>query len=81
MRFADVKNKNDFIEFVQQQTNVKLENDKTDALNKKRNVLYTKVEKKNRLCVLGLMNKNSVRLEEHMKGYYWVYYKENEKEV
>ena len=75
IKISDIKNKNDFVEFVFQQINVKLENDKTDTFNKKRNVLYTKVEKKDRLGVLGLMNKNNVRFEERMNGYYWVYYK------
>lgn len=73
VRFTDIKNKNDFVNFVEQQTNVRLENDTADTLNKKKNILYTKIEKKDRMNVRSLLNKNNVRHEEHMGGYYWIY--------
>ena len=68
------KNKNDFIDWVEQQTNVRLKNEKS-SLKAKRNILYTSIAKAKQLIVLGLFKKNGINYEAHLGGYYWIYYR------
>ncbi len=68
------KNKDEFIEYVESQTNVRLENP-DNWLNKKRNILYTRIDKKNKNTVLSFFEKNKIRYESHVDDNYWIYFK------
>lgn len=71
--------KEDLINLIEQQTNVKLENDKEHSLNNRKDLLYTKIpgktgyEHKATNPVLSFLSKNGIRAEEHLNGYYWIY--------
>lgn len=68
------KNKDEFIEYVESQTKVKLAN--TDnVFNKKRDILYTTIDKNNESTVLSLFEKNKIKYEKHLGDKYWIYYK------
>lgn len=69
------KNKKELIEFVKHQINIELENDKEDPLNKKRNVLYTKLDGNRSTFLLSFFNKYNIRLEKHLNDYYWIFIK------
>lgn len=55
------------------QLNVKLSNNKSDSLNKKRNLLYTEITRVNKTNVLSYLRSKGYKYEEHMKDYYWIY--------
>lgn len=68
------KNKDEFIEYVESQTKVKLAN--TDnVFNKKRDILYTEISQSARPSVLGLLEKQNIRYEQHLGNKYWIYFK------
>lgn len=73
--YADVKSKQDFVDYVEHRHNVKLTNDKGYTLNRKRDVLYTNIPKAKQHEVLNDFKKNGIRYEEHMNDNYFVYYK------
>lgn len=64
--------KDSLIEFIKQQTNVELKNDKSDSMNSKRNVLYTQISRDNKNTVLSLLNKKGIRADNHIKDYYFI---------
>ena len=75
MKNINIKNKADLIQFIKEQINVELANDKENCFNKKRNVLYTQIPKTKKGLVLSLLNKYNHRVEEHIDNYYWIYVK------
>lgn len=64
--------KQKLINFIQKQLNITLENDKGNILNKKRNLLYTKIENIYKNVTLDFLLKNNINFEEHLGGYYWI---------
>lgn len=75
MKHTDIKNKVDLIQFIKEQINVELINDKENCFNNKRNVLYTQIPKAKERLVLSLLSKYKHRVEEHLDNYYWIYVK------
>lgn len=73
--YADVKSKQDFVDYVEHRHNLKLNNDKGDILNRKRDVLYTNIPKEKKNTVLNDFKENGIRYEEHLNGNYWIYFK------
>lgn len=73
--YADVKSKQDFVDYVEHRHNVKLSNDKGYTLNRKRDVLYTNIPKAKQHEVLNDFKKHGIRYEEHMNDNYFVYFK------
>ena len=69
------KNKAELIQFVKNQTNIELSNDKKDILNNKRNYLHTKIDNKCKIAVLSLLNKYNIHYESHLSDYYLVFIK------
>lgn len=73
------KNKNEFIEFIENKMNVKLEI--LPDFNKKRNVLYTEIPglKMNDVFENSLIsyikNKLGMRIESHRAGFCWIWIK------
>ena len=65
------KNKAELVEFIKTQTNAELKID--EMFNKKRNVLYTEINRQNKNSVLGLLNKYGIRYETHMNDNYFVF--------
>ncbi len=72
IEIKDIKNKKNFVDFIDQQLNVRLENEEDDLFNKKRNLLYTKIPKEKRNSILSFLNKHGFETSEHMNGYYWI---------
>jgi len=66
-------NKIELINFIKKQTNIKLENNKTNILNNKRKILYTKINKINKYDILNILNKYNIKYEEHIHDYYFIY--------
>lgn len=60
------------INIIYEQTNVKLENDKDNVLNKKRNWLYTKIEPKNKYDVFTFLERHKINVNKHINNYYWI---------
>lgn len=71
---SNYKNKEEFIAYIEDQTNVKLENP-NNSFNDKRNVLYTEISQSARPSVLGLLEKQNIRYEQHLGNKYWIYFK------
>jgi len=69
------KNKKELLDFVKKQTNIELENDKNNCLNKKRNVLYTEINRNIKYTVLSLFERYNIRYESHLNDSYFVYIK------
>jgi hypothetical protein len=65
--------KEKFIETIKNQLNVELENDKDCIWNKKRNILYTRITRENKLDVINYLVKHNIVFNEHIKDYYWIY--------
>jgi hypothetical protein len=68
-------NKQEFIDFIKNQTNVELIDDKSSNLNSKRNVLYTQIKGQATYSVLPLLKKLGIRYESHLDDYYWIWVK------
>ena len=73
--YSDVKNKNDFVDYVEHQHNIRLNNDKNDSFNRKRDILYTQIPKDKQNTILSDFKKKGIRYEQHLGDNYWVYYK------
>ena len=65
--------KDKFIQTIKHQFNIKLENDKENIFNQKRNLLYTKIDFINQRQVLGYLIKNDMKYNLHYNCYYWIY--------
>lgn len=71
--------KQELIDFVKQQTNVELKDDKNERFNNNDDILYARIpgktgfENKSTNPVLSLLKKNGIRCEEHLNGGYWIY--------
>lgn len=65
--------KDDFVNLIKHQLNITLENNKEDVFNKKRNVLYTKVERKDQYSLFKYLRENNIRSEGHLNNYYWIW--------
>ncbi len=68
-----MKNKQELIDFIAHQVNVKLENDPNNILNKKREILYTTINRTNRNAVLSLLKRKGIRYENHIHDNYFIY--------
>ena len=69
-------NKKELVQFVKEQLNVNLENDKDNKLNRKRNILYTQIAgTRYSNEVLRLLNQKEIRYEHHIHDNYWVWVK------
>ena len=68
-----MKNKQELIDYIAHQTNITLKNDPCNALNSKRKILYTSINKKNRNTVLSLLTKKGIRYENHIQDNYFIY--------
>lgn len=68
------KSKNDFIDYVETEIGVKLENINS-TFNNKRNILYTKISQNNKSKVLSFLASNNIRYEQHIEDKYWIYFK------
>lgn len=62
-----------FVSKIEHQLNILLINDKQDSLNSKRNCLYTKVKKEDKLSLLSYLKKNNFYFEAHINDFYWIY--------
>lgn len=67
------KNKSELIAWVENQVNVKLENDISNRLNQKRNILYTQIGGMARYSVPRLLTQKGIRYESHINDYYWIW--------
>lgn len=73
------KNKNEFIKFIEDKMNVKLEI--LPDFNKKRNVLYTEIpglkfnDIFNNELISYIKNKLEIRIESHRGGFCWIWIK------
>lgn len=65
-------NKEEFIKFVKEQINIKIEKANED-LNDKEHILYVKLSKNNKYDILNLLNKYNIRHEEHLNDKYWIW--------
>lgn len=65
--------KEKFIEEIKHQLNIDLPNDKAEVFNQKRNVLYTKVEKKHKNILFDYLVKQNLVFEKHLNDYYWIW--------
>ena len=65
--------KEKFINTIKRQLNIDLENNKENEFNKKRNILYTKISRENKLKVLNYLDKHNIQHNEHIKDYYWIW--------
>lgn len=68
-----MKNKQELIDYIAHQVNIKLENDPNSILNGKRKILYTTIDRTNRNTVLSLLNRNGIRYESHIHDNYFIY--------
>lgn len=68
-----MKSKQELIDYIARQTNITLENDPCNALNGKRKVLHTSINKNNRNTVLSLLTKKGIRYENHIQDDYFIY--------
>lgn len=66
-----MKSKEQFIAWVESQTNIKLTDDSSPVINK-RNVIYAKISKRD-INVLYLLAKNKIRYEQHIHDYYFIF--------
>ena len=76
-KFTDLstyKNKQGFIDFVEYQTKIKLNNEES-FLNDNRNILYTQIKPENKNVLLNFLKNNNLRYEEHLENNYWIYFK------
>ena len=67
-----IKNKNDLVDYIAYQTGITLENDPDNIWNNKRNLLYTKIDDKDKNVVLSLLMKKGFIVNEHNNGRYWI---------
>ena len=67
--------KTELINFVKHQVGVELLNDPNEMFNRKRNLLYTQITRKNYYNVASLLIKKGLRFEKHVDDYYWIYLK------
>lgn len=65
--------KEKFIEIIKHQLNIELENDKDNMFNKNRNLLYTKIERKNKISMFKYLVEHNICYNSHLKDYYWIY--------
>ena len=65
--------KEKFINRIKSQLNIVLENDKTNLLNKNRNILYTQINVANQNSLLAYLLKNNIRCEQHINNNYWIW--------
>lgn len=68
----ELKTKQDIVNFIRHQTNVELENDPENILNKKRKYLYTSISVKDSYAVFGVLHKYGIRYEKHLNDNYWI---------
>jgi hypothetical protein len=66
------KNKNEFINYIEYNTKVKLDNS-LNPFNKKRNVLYTNINENDKNVVLGFLKSKNKRYENHTNNNYFIY--------
>lgn len=69
---SQIKNKNDFVNYINYQTGFKLENNSDAMFNQKRNLLYTKIPIEQKNKVLGFLQKNGFDYSQHLHDYYWI---------
>jgi hypothetical protein len=69
------KNKQEFIDYIEDQTKVKLDNP-DNFMNKKRDVLYTEIPQQNKSTVLGFLEKKNIKYENHIGNKYWIRFKQ-----
>lgn len=67
----DIKTKDDFVDFIRNQFNISLENDKNHIFNQRRKLLYTKIPAHDNV-LLSFLKKKGFHIDEHMNGYYWI---------
>ncbi|MBC2576558.1 hypothetical protein [Peptostreptococcus canis] len=67
------KNKQELVDFVKNQVNIELENDKENFLNKKRKILYTKISDEDAYLVIPLFKKYGIAHERHYRERWFVY--------
>lgn len=72
-----IKNKNDFVNYIEFQTGVKLDNNPDEMFNNKRNLLYTTVPDKEKNKVLAFLQKNGFSYSTHLHDKYWITIKPN----
>lgn len=65
--------KNKFIDFIKEQLNIDLINDKDNIFNKKRNILYCEVKKQDESKLLIFLKKQNIQYENHIGGNYWIW--------
>ena len=65
--------KEEFINRIKTQFNIVLENDKTNPLNKKRNILYTYINPNISYYLLTYLEKNNIRFEGHIHNNFWIW--------
>ena len=72
-----IKNKNDFVNYIEFQTGVKLDNNPDEMFNNKRNLLYTTVPNNEKNKVLAFLQKNGFSYSTHLNDKYWITIKPN----
>ena len=72
---SNYKNKDEFINYIEDQTKIKLTNDKDNFMNNKRNSLYTEIDKEDQLPLFSFLKKQSIKYEQHLGNKYWIYIK------
>ena len=67
-----ITNKQDIVDFVKEQFNIELENEK-HFLNDNKELLYTFIPKEKLNSIVPALKKVGIYPEEHNKGYYWLH--------
>jgi hypothetical protein len=65
--------KKEFCDKIYKLFNIRLENDSNNPLNDKRNILYTKIDRKHKNTLLFYILEAGYRFESHFNDYYWIY--------
>ena len=68
-----MKNKQELINYIANQLNITLENNKNNILNNKKKILHTTIRRNHRNTVLSLLNKKNIRYEHHTQDDYFIY--------
>ena len=64
--------KEEFVEFIKNQININLSNDKKDRLNQKKNYLYTEIPSDKKTMIMSYFNRLGITPEKHIGDNYWI---------
>lgn len=74
----EIKTKDDFVEYVEYQTNKRLWNDMNNRFNQNPDLLYTMLDTSRDLALMTFLSRMKVTVEEHYGNYLWIYFKKGD---